>query len=124
MGCNQPGMDETPEELEQIRREAETIDPHKYRRRYRAMMTVFALAFCTAVVWVAIRMAHASRNPCERVRDYFCKKALTDVAKCNGYQSVFKESVEDPSPKMRGVIRDQCLTKINRMKEEDGITVE
>jgi hypothetical protein len=25
---------------------------------------------------------------------------------------------------MRGVIRDQCLTKINRMKEEDGITVE
>jgi len=25
---------------------------------------------------------------------------------------------------MRGVIRDQCLTKINRLKDEDGITVE
>jgi hypothetical protein len=37
---------------------------------------------------------------------------------------VFKESVEDQSPKMRGVIRDQCLTKINRMKDEDGIAVE
>ena len=117
-------MDETPEELEQIRREAETIDPHKYRRRYRLVMAALAVAFCTAVVWVAIDMAVASRNPCERVRDYFCKKALTDVAKCNSYQVVFKESVEDQSPKMRGVIRDQCLTKINRMKEEDGITVE
>jgi hypothetical protein len=116
-------MDETPEELEAIRREAETIDPHKYRRRYRAIMAVLATAFCAAVVWVAIHMAVASRNPCERVRDYFCKRAL-DVTKCNSYQSVFKESVEDQSPRMRGVIRDQCLTKINRMKEEDGITVE
>jgi hypothetical protein len=117
-------MDETPEELDQIRREAATIDPHKYRKRYRLVMTLLALAFCTAVGWVAVHMAVASRNPCERVRDYFCKKALTDAAKCNSYQSVFKESVEDSSSKMRGVIRDQCLTKINRMKEEDGITVE
>ncbi len=116
-------MDETPEELDQIRREAERIDPHKYRRRYRVTMTVVALAFCTAVVWVAIRMAVASRNPCERVRDYFCKKSV-DVTRCNSYQSVFKESVEDPSPMMRGVIRDQCLTKINRMKEEDGVVVD
>jgi len=116
-------MDETPEELDQIRREAETIDPHKYRKRYRIMMTMLAMAFCTAVVWVAIRMSVASRNPCERVRDYFCKKAL-EVTKCNAYQGVYKESVEDQSPKMRGVIRDQCLTKIDRMKLEDGITVE
>jgi len=116
-------MDESPEELEQIRREAETINPHKYRRRYRITMTLLAVAFCTAVVWVAIRMAEASRNPCERVRDYFCKTALVDVEKCNSYQSVFKESVQDESPKMRGVIRDQCLTKITRMKDEDGIAV-
>jgi hypothetical protein len=116
-------MDETPEELDQIRREAAAIDPHKYRRRYRAIMAVLAVAFCTAVVWVAIHMAVASRNPCERVRDYFCKKAL-DVTRCNSYQGVFKESVEDQSPKMRGVIRDQCLTKINRMKDEDGVAVE
>ncbi len=116
-------MDETPEELEQIRREAEAIDPHKYRRRYRVLMTLVALAFCTGVGWVAIRMAVASRNPCERVRDYYCRKA-PDPAKCNSYQGVYKESVEDESPKMRGLIRDQCLTKINRLKEEDGITVE
>jgi hypothetical protein len=116
-------MDETPEELEQIRREAEQIDPHKYRRRYRAMMTLLAVAFCAGVVWVAVRMAVASRNPCERVRNYYCRKAPHPVA-CNSYQSLLKESVEDDSPKMRSVIRDQCLTKINRLKDEDGITVE
>lgn len=116
-------MDETPEELEQIRREAERIDPHKYRRRYRALMALLAVAFCTAVVWVAIRMAVASRNPCERIRDHYCRKA-PDNAKCSSYQAVWKESVEDESPRMRSVIRDQCLTKINRLKEEDGITVE
>jgi len=115
-------MDETPEELEQIRREAENIDPHKYRRRYRIMMTALAVAFCTAVVWVAVKMAVASRNPCERVRDYFCRPVI-DATKCNSYQSIFKESVEDESPKMRGMIRDQCLTKIDRLTEEDGITV-
>jgi hypothetical protein len=116
-------MDETPEEMEQIRREAENIDPHRYRNRYRVMMTALAIAFCAAVVWVAITMAVASRNPCERVRDYFCRK-MSDPTKCNSYQGVFKESVEDASPKMRSMIRDQCLTKITRMKDEDGITVE
>jgi hypothetical protein len=116
-------MDETPEELEQIRREAETIDPNKYRRRYRAIMAAIAAVFCAAVAWVVVDMVVASRNPCERVRDYFCKTA-PEVTKCSIYQSVFKDSVEDQSPKMRSVIRDQCLTKINRMKEEDGIAVE
>jgi hypothetical protein len=123
IGCNPHRMDETPEELEQIRREAAAIDPHKYRRRYRLLMGLVAVAFCTAVTWVAIQMAVASRNPCERVRDYFCKKAF-DALRCNSYQGIFKESVEDSSTKMRGVIRDQCLTKISRMKEEDGITVD
>jgi hypothetical protein len=116
-------MDETPEELEQIKREAEQIDPHKYRRRYRALMALLAVAFCTAVVWVAIRLADASRNPCERVRDHYCRKA-PDPARCTSYQLILRESVEDDSPKMRGVIRDQCLTKINRLKDEESITVE
>jgi hypothetical protein len=116
-------MDETPEELEQIRREAEAIDVHKYRRRYRLMVSTLAVLFCTAVVWVAVRMVVASRNPCERVRDHFCKTAF-DAAKCDSYQLILKESVEDQSSRMRGVIRDQCLTKITRMKEEDGTNVE
>lgn len=117
-------MDETEQELEQIRREAEAIDPHKYQRRYRRLMALVVVVFCTAVVWVAVRMAVASRNPCERVRDHFCRKAPVDPVKCNSYQLILKESVEDSSAKMRGVIRDQCLTKINRLREEDGITVD
>jgi hypothetical protein len=117
-------MDETEEELQQIRREAETIDPHKYRRRYRRLMALVAAIFCTAVIWVAVHMAVASRNPCERLRDYLCRKAPLDATKCNTYQVIFKESVEDQNARMRGVIRDQCLTKINRLRDEDGVTVE
>ena len=116
-------MDETPEELAEIKREADRIDIHRYRRRFRFTVALLIVALCTGATWVAIRLAEVSRNPCERVRDYFCRK-VPDVAKCESYQGVYKESVEDPSPKMRGVIRDQCLTKITRMKEEDGITVE
>jgi len=92
-------MDESPEELEQIRREAETIDPHKYRRRRRITSLAVAVAFCTAVTWVAVRMAVASRNPCERVRDYFCKKHLVDIEKCNSYQSVYKSRSRTKAPK-------------------------
>jgi hypothetical protein len=116
-------MDETPEELAQIRREAEAIDPQQYRRRYRALMTPLAATFCTVVVWVAIHMVKASRNPCERVRNHYCRKA-PDRVKCASYQTILKESVDDESARMRGVIRDQCLTKINRLKEEEGVTVE
>jgi len=116
-------VDETPQELEEIRRQAEAIDPNQYRRRYRRVVAVLAALFCTLVVWVAIRMAAAGRNPCERVRDYFCRNA-PDPAKCASYQVIYKESVEDQSSRMRSVIRDQCITKINRLREEDGIVVE
>ena len=116
-------MDETPEELEQIRREAEDIDVHKYRRRYRRLVFLAAVAFLSVVIWVTIRAVVDSRNPCQRVRDYFCRK-VPDATKCASYQEVYKESVDDASSRMRGVIRDQCLMKIERMKQEDGITVE
>jgi hypothetical protein len=115
-------MDETPEELEQIRREAETIDLYKYRRRARALMTLIAFAFCALVVWVAVRMVVASRNPCERVRDHYCRKVV-DRVKCDMYQVVYKDSVEDDSAHMRSAIRDDCVTKIKRLKDEEGITV-
>jgi hypothetical protein len=77
------------------------------------------------VAWVAVRMTVASRNPCERVRDYFCRKVSpVDPTTCNNYQVIFKESVQDESARMRSTIRDQCLTKIDRLKDEDGITVD
>ena len=33
-------MDETPEELERIRQEADKIDPYRYRKRNRAMAAI------------------------------------------------------------------------------------
>ena len=115
-------MDETPEELEQIRREAAQIDPYRYRRHRRWLISVLIFAAGAGVCWLAITMAVASRNPCERVRDHYCHRAV-DPGKCASYEGVFRESVQDQSPAMRSTIRDQCLTKINRLKEEDGVTV-
>jgi poly-D-alanine transfer protein DltD len=67
-------------------------------------------------------MAKAGRNPCERVRSYYCKQ-VPDAAKCLAYDGIYKESEQDESAKMRSMIRDQCVTKIDRMKEEEGITL-
>ena len=115
-------MDETPEELEQIRREAEQIDVYKYRRRFRALKAVGVGAFMAGVVWVALWMFDSRRNPCERVRDHFC---LQDPkgAPCKTYQGIWDESIHDDSAEMRGNIRAQCQSKIDRLKEEDGVTV-
>jgi len=115
-------MDESPEELDEIRREAAEIDPYRYRRLRRRMITALVFAAGAGVCWLAVTMALASRNPCERVRDHFCRHS-PDPARCASYQSIFHESEQDPSPAMRSMIRDQCLTKINRLKEEDGIAV-
>ena len=43
-------MDETPEELEQIRREAAEIDPYRYRRHRRWLISVLIFA-AGAGVW-------------------------------------------------------------------------
>lgn len=115
-------MDETPEELDEIRREAAQIDPYRYRRHRRWLISGLIFAAGAGVCWLAITMAVASRNPCERVRDHYCRRAV-DPGKCASYEGVFHESVQDPIAAMRSTIRDQCLTKINRLKEEDGVTV-
>jgi hypothetical protein len=115
-------MDETPEELAQIREEAAQIDPYRYRRRMRRIVAVVVFLAGAGVCWLAVTMAMAGRNPCERVREHYCRHA-PDQARCASFESLFRESVQDPSPGMRSMIRDQCLTKIVRLKEEDGITV-
>jgi hypothetical protein len=115
-------MDETPEELAQIREEAAQIDPYRYRRRIRRIVAVIVFLAGAGVCWLAVTMARASRNPCERLREHYCRHA-PDQARCSSFESLFHESVQDQSPGMRSMIRDQCLTKIMRLKEENGITV-
>jgi hypothetical protein len=115
-------MDETPEELEQIRREAEAIDVHRYRKRFRAMGAIALGAALAGLVWLVLFMVDAKRNPCERVRDHYCKQDPASLA-CKSYTGIFDESLHDESAEMRANIKAQCLTKIERLKEDDGITV-
>jgi hypothetical protein len=115
-------MDETPEELEQIRREAAAIDVHQYRKRFRALAAIALGAAMAGLVWLVMYMVDSKRNPCERVRDHFCKQDRASPA-CSTYDSIMHESVEDKNAEMRRSIRAQFQTKIQRLKDEDGITV-
>ncbi|HET6284053.1 MAG TPA: hypothetical protein VFH73_24060 [Polyangia bacterium] len=115
-------MDETPEELEQIRREAAAIDVHQYHRRFRVMKAVALGAAMAGLVWLVLVMLDSRRNPCERVRDHFCGRDPGGMP-CASYKGIWQESVEDESPSMRANIKSQCQSKIDRLKAEDGITV-
>ncbi len=115
-------MDETPEELEQIRREAALIDPYKSRRRWRIITAVLVGAMGAAAVAVVMEGSDRARNPCERVRDYLCKKEPAGLP-CESYKTMVDESVTEPSKAARGFLRGQCDTKIERLKIDEGIVV-
>jgi hypothetical protein len=115
-------MDETPEELEQIRREAEQIDVYRYRKRFRAMGAVALGALMAGLVALVLRMVDDRRNPCERVRNYFCGQDPKGM-QCKNYESVLDMSLHDDSKEMRSNINAQCLSKIERLKEDDKIEV-
>jgi hypothetical protein len=116
-------MDETPEELEKIVVEADAIDVHQYQRRFRALKAVGLGAAGAGLVWLVLIMFDSRRNPCERVRDHFCRAEGRAGVTCRSYQSILEESVQDDNLQMRQTIRAQCLTKIERLKEEDGVVV-
>jgi hypothetical protein len=116
-------MDETPEELEKIRVEADAIDVHQYQRRFRALKAVGLGAAGAGLVWLVLILVDSRRNPCERVRDHLCRQQGKASLDCRMYETIMAESVEDENPQMRQSIRGQCQTKIERLKEEDGIVV-
>ena len=116
-------MDETPEELERIRREADAIDVHQYQKRFRALKAIGLGAAAAGLVWLVLILLDSRRNPCERVRDHYCRVEGASGVSCRSYESILKESVEDDVAEMRQSIRAQCQTKIERLKAEDGVTV-
>jgi hypothetical protein len=115
-------MDETPEELEQIKREAEQIDVYRYRKRFRALGAIALGAAMAGLVWLVMAMLDGRRNPCERVMNHFCAKDPTGV-ECKTRRGILDESLHDESASMRAHIKADCQSKIDRLKEEDGVDV-
>src|SRR5215468_3045480 len=115
-------MDETPGELEQIRRDAAQIDVHHYRKRFRFLAAIALGAAMAGLVGLIMWMLDSRRNPCERVRDHFCHQDPAGMA-CKSYASILDESLHDENPEMRANIKAQCQSKIDRLKEDDNISV-
>jgi hypothetical protein len=115
--------DETEAERQfRVRAEADAVDVHQYAKRFRALKAIGIGAAAAAAVWLTLIMVDSRRNPCERVRDHFCKTQPGSPS-CAVYEDLVKESVENGVSEMRQNIRAQCQTKIDRLKAEDGIKV-
>jgi hypothetical protein len=115
-------MDETPEELEQIRREADKIDVNHYKKRFRALKAIALGALAAGAVELTFVMVDSRRNPCERVRNHFCRQDPKGM-QCQTYAGILDESLHDDSKAMRANIKAQCQSKIDRLKEEDNVEV-
>lgn len=115
-------MDETPEELEKIREEAEGIDVNRPRRRRRAFYAIALGALLATTVWVVFEAVDQRRNPCERVADYYCHRDPSSL-NCTVYKGILKESQADSSIQMRRNIKHQCDRKIEHLKTDDKIEV-
>ena len=111
-------MDETPEELEQIRRDADAIDVYRYRRRFRFLAALGLGAVMAGLVWLVLVMVDSKRDPCERVRAHFCAQDPQGLS-CKSYTNI----LDGESNEMRANIKAQCQSKIERLKEEDKIDV-
>jgi len=113
-------MDETPEELDQIRREAAEIDPYRYRRHRRWLLTV--LIFAAGAGFVGWRSRWPQPDATLRARARLLLPPRVDPAKCASYEASGRVR-SGPKPCHAQHDPDQCLTRINRLKEEDGVTV-
>ena len=115
-------MDETPEELEQIRREAAEIDVNHYKKRFRVLKVIALVSLAIGVGELGYIMNNSRRNPCQRVRDHFCGQDPKGI-QCQTYAEILDESLHDGNSAMRANIKAQCQSKIDRLKDEDGVEV-
>jgi hypothetical protein len=115
-------MDEELAKARRVKEEADGVDIYRYRRRFRLFKAILLGAALAGLVSLVMAMLDGKRNPCERVRDYQCKKDPAGL-QCKSYQDIVTDSVHEPSAEMRGQLRAQCQSKIERLKEEEGVTV-
>jgi hypothetical protein len=115
-------LEDMDEELARARREADGVDIYKYRRRFRLFKAILLGAALAGLTALIMAMLDGKRNPCERVRDYLCKKDPAGL-QCKSYDAIVDESVHDSSAEMRSNVRAQCESKIARLKEDEGVEV-
>jgi hypothetical protein len=107
---------------EDLEKAAEGIDPYQYRKRRRALAAIAVGALGAGLVWVVLEAIDSARNPCARVRDYTCAREPGSL-ECKSFEELLRDSVDDPSPAVRGGIRHQCVTRITRLKKDEGVDV-
>ena len=118
-------LEDMDDELAKARRakdEADGVDIYKYRRRFRLFKAILLGAALAGLTSLIMAMLDGKRNPCERVRDYLCKKDPAGL-QCRSYDSIVDESVHESSAEMRSQIRSQCVSKIERLNDEEGVKV-
>jgi hypothetical protein len=96
------------------------IDIYKNRRRYRWFKAILLGASLAGLTALIMAMIDGKANPCEKVRDYLCKKDPTSM-QCKTYGTIVDESQHDSSNEMRSNIKSQCVSKIERLKSEEGV---
>jgi hypothetical protein len=115
-------MDKEFEDFEKLRREADAIDPYRYRRRNRILAAIGLGALGAGLVFVIIEAVDSARNPCDRMRDYFCRVDAKSQD-CQSYVGIARDSREEESKMARQAILHQCDTRIRLLKRDEGIKV-
>ena len=115
-------LEDMDDELARARGEADKIDIYKYRRRYRLFKAILLGAALAGLTSLILAMIDGGKNPCGRVRNYFCKKDPAGL-QCKSYDGIVDDSEHDSSAEMRSQIRAQCQSKIDRLKEDEGVEV-
>ena len=113
-------LEDMDDELDRIRREADGVDIYKHRRRFRLFKAILLGAALAGLTSLIMAMVDGKKNPCELVQKYLCQKDPASLP-CKSYASIVDDSAHDPSHEMRSTLRQQCQSKIESLKEEDGV---
>jgi hypothetical protein len=114
---NDEKLEDMDDELARARREADQVDIYKHRRRYRAFKAILLGAALAGLTSLIMTMIDGQKNPCELVRNYACAKDPKGF-QCSSYEQLLEDSKHDPAAEMRSNMKAQCVTKIERLKEE------
>ena len=115
-------MDETPEELEQIRREADQIDVHQYKKRFRALAAIGLGSLAAGAVWLVLVMIDSRRTPASGCATTSATRT-PPACSARPTRASSTSRCTTTAPPCAPTSSAQCQSKIDRLKEEDGVEV-